>query len=286
MQFFKMESSFFDDTKITRILEDKKNGYRLIVFWFFLLGSIAEHIKNDASIVSVPLSQLERSRIFISKSKMIQMLNKLSTIFDFKCESVGNQIHINYPKFLKIHERYLTKTLRESSEKPPTPGQFSEDSRSSDVNTILNPKSQILNIKVCDIITQPSVAETTRHTKKPASRNWLLRIWNAYRGTLPEAKSLGIFEEDKTNRLWSEVPDEKYWEDIIKKIVKDPYCNGQNKEKWIASFSYLLKEGTHNKIANGLYDRIEPRSSNEFSKDEMIKLQKEARERREKELFS
>jgi len=53
---------------------------------------------------------------------------------------------------------------------------------------------------------------------------------------------------------YREMPKEEYWVGVIRRINKSKFCRGENKGKWRADFTFLVRTETHIKVMEGKFD--------------------------------
>lgn len=105
-----------------------------------------------------------------------------------------------------------------------------------------------------------SETDKKRHlekSSKPPSADVLpplASLWNKYRGKLPEVKGCGSNRRKLIAARWREQPSQEYWEEIIVRLVRSKFCQGQNQRGWRATFDFLIQPETQHKVREGRYD--------------------------------
>ncbi len=98
----------------------------------------------------------------------------------------------------------------------------------------------------------------------------LLKVWNEYRGTLPEAKALTTSRKKFAASRLRECADLNYWATVVQVLASSPFCTGENDRQWRAGFDFLLKPNTHVKATEGAYSeynskpKLKPRTIEEI----------------------
>lgn len=82
----------------------------------------------------------------------------------------------------------------------------------------------------------------------------LFEIWNQESGDLPKAKEFSAKRKKAAQARWAEKPDKDYWSGIVRSMAKSPFCLGNGKTGWRATFDFLLQPDTHLKVLEGKYD--------------------------------
>lgn len=120
-----------------------------------------------------------------------------------------------------------------------------------------------------------------RATPSPAD---LAKIWNEERqgamAAVREARP-GTRRERMAKARLRELPDLDAWRDLIRRVGKSPLCRGEvpyrdGGSPWVATFDWLVRPDTRDKIAEGNYDpkrqplvAVRPsRTSREFTPDD------------------
>jgi hypothetical protein len=89
----------------------------------------------------------------------------------------------------------------------------------------------------------------------------LRKIWNNFRGNLPEVKTLSPDRIKKIKARLEEEPSQEYWTRVLGKIRASAFLSGRE-TKWKCTFDWLIENSTnHVKIAEGNYDSRTPTSS-------------------------
>jgi len=98
--------------------------------------------------------------------------------------------------------------------------------------------------------------ETTNVVSHPISMGsgQILSIWNTHKKTLPEVRKVNASRQKKMDARWKEFPDHDFWTLVVKKIAESDFCNGKNKNAWIATFDWLLQPDTAIRVEEGKYD--------------------------------
>ena len=87
-------------------------------------------------------------------------------------------------------------------------------------------------------------------------------LWNDHCGKLSKIRGLDGNRGVMARARWREKPDDLYWIDVIGKLAKSSFCNGDNSYKWKADFDFLIKPGTDLKVLEGKYqDKTEDSST-------------------------
>lgn len=82
----------------------------------------------------------------------------------------------------------------------------------------------------------------------------LAELWNSHRGGLPEVRGCSGTRRKYADSRWKEKPDPQYWTDIIARILRSPFCTGDNDRGWVADFDFLIRPETQHKVLEGKYD--------------------------------
>jgi hypothetical protein len=98
----------------------------------------------------------------------------------------------------------------------------------------------------------------------------LAQIWNENRGTLPEVRGCSGTRRKHAELRWREEPSAEYWTKTVQRIVRSPFCTGDNDRGWLADFDFLIRPETRHKVDEGKYDpRSGARSAPIISEEEM-----------------
>lgn len=85
--------------------------------------------------------------------------------------------------------------------------------------------------------------------------HWLAKLWNDHCGDLPKVQiKLSNARLKKINSLVRQYPDKEKWKEGIMRIASSDFCRGLNDRSWVASFDFLLRAETLEKIFEGKYD--------------------------------
>lgn len=82
----------------------------------------------------------------------------------------------------------------------------------------------------------------------------LIHIWNSNCGKLPKCAAMNKARKARWRARWQESPDPHYWVDVVQRLSKSGFANGDNDRGWRASIDFLLQSETHLKIIEGKYD--------------------------------
>lgn len=71
----------------------------------------------------------------------------------------------------------------------------------------------------------------------------LLEVYNANRGVLPKARTIGESRKSKAAAAIRDLPDESDWVALLKWINTQEFFIGKNDRGWVASLAYLIRPG-------------------------------------------
>lgn len=131
------------------------------------------------------------------------------------------------------------------------------DTYASRTDGVRDPNATLQDTTLQDMTghdTQPgSLAVAPPSVFRPSD---LIEVWNEHSGSLPKIKALGKGQRAEMARLRClEHPDRNYWVEVVKRIARSRFCNGQAKgSEWRASFEFLVRPDTHLKVLEGKYD--------------------------------
>lgn len=89
---------------------------------------------------------------------------------------------------------------------------------------------------------------------KPRS-HWLVEMWNEKGGRLPPCRI--PISESRLKKIQARVkqaPLKEPWIEAIERLSKSNFANGLNDRSWVATFDWLLKPDSFEKILEGKYD--------------------------------
>jgi hypothetical protein len=101
------------------------------------------------------------------------------------------------------------------------------------------------------------------------SQDPIFTIYNEQRGQLPEAKGMNATRRRKSELLWKQKPDTKYWEDTVRVMASTPFILGENPRGWRGSFDWLLQPDVHLKINEGKYKNAKEARFDEWKENFM-----------------
>lgn len=82
----------------------------------------------------------------------------------------------------------------------------------------------------------------------------LVEIWNQHRGSLAAVRGASATRLKHAESRWSENPSTEYWAEIVTRIARSPFCQGNNDRGWKADFDFLIRPDTQHKVLEGKYD--------------------------------
>ena len=121
---------------------------------------------------------------------------------------------------------------------------------------------------------EPAVADKKPPAAPQEKTHWLLDLWNQHRAKLPQARipvSPSRLKKIKTRT--KEIPEKATWEEAVKRLAASDFCNGNNKQSWVANFDFLLNPNSLDKILEGTYDnrkKIDDKTSHWHSQAQRI----------------
>jgi hypothetical protein len=112
----------------------------------------------------------------------------------------------------------------------------------------------------------------TIHTGGETARvSPLVDLWNRLaHKDLPRVRGCGKSRSDALKARWREHPDEQYWTEVIAKINASPFCLGENKNGWKATFDFFVRPETHLKALEGTYDKASLKTHGDKWREEFV----------------
>jgi hypothetical protein len=83
----------------------------------------------------------------------------------------------------------------------------------------------------------------------------LARVWNEHCGKLPSLRSCKGRRRRDAKARWKENPSAEYWVSVIERIHKTPFLRGENRDGWRATFDWLVRPESADRVLEGFYDR-------------------------------
>lgn len=105
-----------------------------------------------------------------------------------------------------------------------------------------------------ETIVKSQKSDVSEADASPPSLPDLKKLWNENCDTLPQTRELSAKRKRHWKARFTARPDPPYWEEVIKRIASSEFCNGDNQRGWRAGVDFLLREDTHVKVMEGLYD--------------------------------
>lgn len=94
---------------------------------------------------------------------------------------------------------------------------------------------------------------TARATPEPTSADRLFLAWNRDAAGLPKARYLGDSRRELAAARLKEEPHLAVWEQAIGILAASKFAHGHSNSKWVATFDWLLKPGSLDKVLNGSF---------------------------------
>jgi hypothetical protein len=83
----------------------------------------------------------------------------------------------------------------------------------------------------------------------------IAELWNAKSGRLPKIRvPVSNARRNKILSRLKEFPAIEDWETAIAKMAASDFCNGLNNQSWVATFDFLLRPESIEKVLEGKYD--------------------------------
>ena len=208
-----------------------EQDYETIAFFWRINEWVSKfEDENNRGTCQLSLSLLRR-KLGWNRSRSVRVLSKISSRFKMNCElhSDGETVLVSVPNWLELQENRGGKREAKPEQKPDR-GRGRRKKREGEVDFAQN--------------------------EFPPSE--LFVLWNQHRGSLAEAVKLTKKRAARASKLWKENPNEQHWIKIIQKIATSPFCNGENKRHWKATFDFLLQDDTETKVLEGTYTSHKP----------------------------
>lgn len=113
-----------------------------------------------------------------------------------------------------------------------------------------------------------AVSETRHHIL--TSPRQLAEIWNRFKAECQAPINQNTFRSSQPR--WNlavarirEFPDAIYWVGVVQRIAASSFCQGVNRDTWIADFEFLCRKETHIKTLEGKYDNREAKQGIPFT---------------------
>jgi hypothetical protein len=101
------------------------------------------------------------------------------------------------------------------------------------------------------------VVSAKKAKSDPCPYQDLIKLWAEKCPKLPQVRTLTEARKKHLRSRWRENSDLTIWSDVLDRISKSKFCNGDNDRGWCADIDFLLRPDTITKVLEGKYDSKE-----------------------------